>query len=172
MLKKLTPFIFLVAALGLFFFFIEPQYELAKDAQSTVDTLNGITSQLNRLSSKKDALTQQETQVSQSDTDRLNGILPDTVDNVRLILDLDSMARKYGMSLRNIKFSAAGSGSSAAVGMINMSFSVSSNYASFKSFLEDLEDSLRIVDVTSLHVGTANPPLYDFDIGLQTYWLK
>lgn len=178
MLKKLTPLIFIAAALGLFFGFIDPQYKLAASSDVMVARFNDTTTRLNSLISERDSKIKKEKDIGDADNARLKKLLPDTVDNVRLVLDLDSMARKYQMNLRNIKFSNSGGDAQGTAsvgqgfGMINLSFSVNSSYENFKKFLIDLEDSLRIVDVTSLKVNANNPGIYEFSMALQTYWLK
>ena len=47
------------------------------------------------------------------DLDRLRKLLPDHVDNVRLILDLDNLAARHGMALQNVVISEPASESGA-----------------------------------------------------------
>ena len=57
-------------------------------------------------------------------------------------------------------------------GTVGISFSVSATYEKFQDFLADLEKSLRLVEITDLSVSGNNTGLYDFSVGLKTYWLK
>jgi Tfp pilus assembly protein PilO len=54
-----------------------------------------------------------------------------------------------------------------------VSFKVDSDYETFVSFLQDVEKSLRIVDVTDLTFTAPDKSTnYDFGITIKTYWLK
>jgi Tfp pilus assembly protein PilO len=116
-------------------------------------------------------------------------LLPDHVDNVRLILDLDNIASRRGMAMQNVVVSTPGAGQTTqtAVGTISSSkqkydvlttkFSTQGTYAAFQQLITDLETSLRIVDLIDLKIGEgaeANgaEPLYSYEVTLRTYWLK
>ena len=103
----------------------------------------------------------------------------DAVENVGLIIDINNIAAKYGMSIKNTRINGASSDKSNSTGpnsnkygSITMSFVVSTTYENFLAFLSDLEASLRLVDVTSLSFSSAQQGRYDYNITLQTYWLK
>src|SRR3989344_1785469 len=100
-----------------------------------------------------------------ADLDKLQKLLPDHVDNVRLILDLDNLAEDSGLALQNVDVSSAQkqtAKSQTALGAIGASnqkydsltltFSTIASYPAFVGFLTDLESSLRIVDLVSLTI--------------------
>ena len=120
-------------------------------------------------------------------------MLPSTVDNIRLIIDLNNMAAsKFNLALQNVKASAASSmGASTApvpvtpgspnalstlavptLDTVQVSFNVSTTYDQFISFLRELETNLRIMDVTHLSVAANDTGTYDFNVQLNTYWLR
>ncbi len=138
---------------------------------------------------------------------KLKKMLPDHVDNIHLVLDMDGLASSRGIRLSSVKIqkdidkntdvqtgtSAVGFNSASEVNQLFQSlvleFSVVSTYSKFKLFLEDLEKSLRIVDLVSLKISpvhTANSNIatdiqddssfkentYKFEVGIKTYWLK
>jgi len=52
---------------------------------------------------------------------------------------------------------------------------VTSAYESLIQFIKDIEKSLRIVDVTEISLipsKTGESNLYEYNIGIKTYWLK
>ena len=53
-----------------------------------------------------------------------------------------------------------------------MSFKVSAPYENFVKFMKDLEQSLRIVDVTALSFKANANNIYDYSVSIKTYWLK
>lgn len=128
-----------------------------------------------------------------NDVDRLHKLLPDHVDNVRLILDLDSLAGNYGLGVENVIVDnpETDSGSRTASGLIGsqsqeydslgLQFTTRGTYENFSKFLTDLEASLRIVDLEQLKIErdaapagkeASGEPTYRFDLAIRTYWLK
>jgi hypothetical protein len=120
------------------------------------------------------------------DIERLHKLLPDHIDNVRLVLDLDTLASKHNIALQNVAVARPNEQSSVGNGTIGplrqsydsvtLKFATSGTYDRFKTFLLDLEDSLRIVDLTALtmsaEASSAGEPTYRFDVTLRTYWHK
>jgi hypothetical protein len=107
-----------------------------------------------------------------------------------LIIDLDAMAKKYNLALRNIAVddavvagaTAPGKVVAASVGQFDATankygtrgvrFSVMASYDTFLQFLHDIQDSLRLLDVTNISFSSTDAGLYDFSVTMKTYWLK
>ncbi len=182
MMKALTPIILLIAAVAIFFGFIDPEYKKIQAKSAEVAQYDDALTKSDELDKIRITLEKKYVAITDADSTRLEKLLPDSVDNVRLILDLDSIASAHGMKIKNIKFvdKVAGNQKPAAVaisdnpvGSITLSFSVTSSYANFLAFLKDLEQSLRIVDINSLALKTTDQVgVYDFDMAFRTYWLK
>ena len=143
------------------------------------------------LSSVRDTVQTQYNNLSLEDRDRLDKILPTSVDNIHLIVDVSKMANRYGFALRNIKATvgqdASASGGqqnppssassslldvSLSMATVNLSFDTTAPYDKFILFLQELEKSLRIMDVTKLSVKANDTGAYDFSVSITTYWLK
>ena len=130
------------------------------------------------------------------DRENLEKMLPDNIDNVRLIIDTNAVAARHGLIVKNIKTSASGSADNAnsaskinsapvalvpageimpIIGSYNtmiLSFAVSSSYEAFKAFLTDLESSLRIMDISKITLSVSESSAYNYDVEIKTYWLK
>jgi hypothetical protein len=109
---------------------------------------------------------------------------------VALILDLDNLAARFGMPIQNVDVSTPASAASNQSGIasrgsngqkfdsVTIRFTTHGTYNNFMSFLKGLEQSLRIVDLTTLRlspdasVSSTGDPLYTFEISLRTYWLR
>lgn len=174
------PIIFIVAAVAGFFMYTNPKYQELKakmtDYQKIIEANNKATT----LRAVRQKLNDDRNRIPEADIDKLAKMLPDSVENVGLIIDMDNIASKYGMRIRNTKIgdvSGSRGGTSAGPdarknGAITLSFSVTSSYENFLIFLRDLESSVRILDVTALTFTSGKDGRYDFNITLQTYWLK
>lgn len=175
--------------------YTQPSYDNSRSIQLKINQYDQALQKAAELQKLKQQLISRFNSFNPADLDRLQKLLPDHVDNVRLILDMDNMATNRGMSLKNVEVSGV-SGKDAPVKTVIgtlgdssrkyesliVSFSTAGTYENFKTFLNDLEASLRIVDLQSLSLAPAgaisgtisNPgdPIYNFNISLKTYWLK
>jgi Tfp pilus assembly protein PilO len=184
---------------GVFFIYTKPTYDNLQSTRDQITQYNTALDKAAELQQLKQTLLSRYNAFSTTDLDRLQKLLPDHVDNVRLILDLDNLAQHYGLAMQNVDVSSspvtgAQGQNHAALGTIGGSdnkydslmikFSTSSSYPTFVQFLADLERSLRIVDVFSISLSaskstSASPvtngsgdTIYQYDITLRTYWLK
>lgn len=128
--------------------------------------------------------------IDPAQVERLKKMVPDTVDNIRFINDVNGIAKKTGMKLKKVDYNAQdlkgtdikssekiASGSSALYGSYTVNFVVSGTYKQFVEFVESLENSLRLVDITDVTFTSAGQTEgkvenYDFTIKAQSYWLK
>lgn len=118
-------------------------------------------------------------------------MLPDHVDNVRLILDIDSIAARHGMPIQNVVVTSSQSAnaSQTAIGSVGSSrqkydslsvkFTSQGTYENFRGFVEDIQKSLRIADLVGLSITrvaegsiSSATPVYNYEIQMRTYWLK
>lgn len=192
MFRFILAIILTVAAGGIFFYYTKPSYDATKRIQSDIQAYNQALDKANELQKLRQALLSRYNTFNQSDIERLTKLLPDHVDNVRLLLDLDSFAGSQGFALQNVSISSTASAntSQTAAGVIGATgdshesltfgFATQGTYPAFVAFIEALEKSLRIVDIVSLSIepveappGVTLPePYYSYDVVLKTYWLK
>lgn len=194
MVRTTISIIGLVAAGAVFFLYTQPAYDKTQAINGKIAEYDAALQKAAELQELKQTLLSRYNTFNPNDIDRLQKLLPDHVDNVRLILDLDSIAGRHGMALQNVVISAPQSAGTTqtAVGALNSSkkkydsltlkFKTVGSYDTFIAFIGDLEQSLRIVDLVSLQiaegiVSTADKngpvePVYEFDITIRTYWLK
>lgn len=168
-----------IVALGLFFGYIDPAYQNIKELRSEEKVYDEALNQSRELQRIRDSLLSQYNTFSQQDLDRLEKLLPDHVDNVRLILDIDSIASKYNMRTRSVIVSGTNPEGSNVIGAnqsdvdsVILSFSVAATYENFIRFIKDLELSLRIVDLVGLSFSATEGEAFDFNVSIKTYWLR
>lgn len=179
MIRLLIPIILVATAFGLFFGYIDPTYQEIKELRSEEKKFNEALNQSRELQEIRDALLSRYNTFSQEDLSRLKKLLPDHIDNVRLILDIDSIASKYSMRTRNVTISEASSleqnviaADQGAVDSVVLSFSVAATYDNFIQFMKDLEQSLRVVDLMGLSFSSTEGDAFNFNVSIKTYWLK
>jgi len=201
-MRTFLPIFMLIVAIGGFFLFTDKHYQTVKDLRVQVASYNVALDNAKALQAKRDELVGQYNAFPEANIEKLKKLLPDNVDNIRLIIEIEAIARNYGMQLKNVKYDdtkskdsatafAAPSSSDLAAqskdyGAITLGFSTQGSYENFLKFLSDLEKSLRIVDVSSIAFTSADdgaqskapntPGIggtgYKYDFTIKTYWLK
>ena len=189
MIKLILSAAAVAGAGAVFFMYTQPTYDKAKVFKEEISQYNQALDKAAELQQLKQTLLSRYNAFNPESLTRLQKLLPDHVDNVRLVLDLDSLASRHGMALQNVVISNPGSqtGDSVlgAIGAarqnfdsLTLKFSTRATYDAFVTFLQDLESSLRIVDLVALTLvpesGTSgsNELTYRFDVTIRTYWFK
>lgn len=119
--------------------------------------------------------------ISQDNVDRINKMVPSGAESMKLVVQIDDMMRKKGLSLSSIEskdaidqnsVSNAVKNSGKNVESIFLSIKARGSYQSFHSFIEDLEKSLRLIDVNSVKIGSVGQDDFSFSIEAVSYWRK
>jgi Tfp pilus assembly protein PilO len=176
MMRYLLPLILCVLAVGLFIFYTNPTYQASQVLAQQNASYDAALSKAAQLHAVRDQLLAKYNSFSPQDLSKLQSVLPDNVDNIRLIIDIDNIASQHGLSLSNVQLGDL-SGSSAQcsgpVGSVEVGFTVTTDYNTFLAFLQDLQHSLRIIDVDSITFNASVLPgsLTAYTLQIRTYWL-
>lgn len=181
-MRLLFPTILVIAAIGLFVMYTNPAYQGLKGTQTQVAAYDDALDKSQELKALRDKLSSARNAFSPEDEQKLVRLLPDQVDNIRLIIDINNIASRRGLIVSNVALGDVSQSSAAAtslavgpssdpVGSVSLGFSVTASYEDFLAFLQDLEHSLRILDVESLSFGGGQAGKYAFDLSIRTYWL-
>ncbi|OGI73633.1 hypothetical protein A3D42_01470 [Candidatus Nomurabacteria bacterium RIFCSPHIGHO2_02_FULL_41_18] len=194
MFKFITPVILITISIAVFFTFTGPLYQDVSSIRRESESYNEALGNSKTLENERDKLTQKYNSLGGENLDRLKKMVPSTVDNIRLVLEIEKLAMAYGMGLKDVRYdtvekSPAEDGivvedmalfeeSLKDYGVWNLEFSIEGTYDNFMNFLKDLENNLRLVDVVSIDfssgssVGGASSNLYKYSFNIKTYWLK
>lgn len=186
MSDRLLPTFALVVAAGIFLAYIAPTWSgslasmraaIAFDDHA-LSAATTYTTQQNELAAARNA-------IDPSDLARLTTLLPDSVDNVGLILDLDALAARNGLSLSNIDvvsntttstkttgLSVSTGAGTSPVGSVDLSLSAVGTYAALQAFLEGIEKSQRLLDIKDLVVKGSDTGVYTYQMKITLYWLR
>lgn len=187
MIKIIISVVALAVGGGIFFLYTQPRFDSIRATAAEVGQYDQALERAAELQSLKQSLLSRYNAFNPADVERLQKLLPDHVDNVRLVLDLDSLASRHGLALQNVVISnpttgRENGGAIAAVGeslqkydSLTLKFATQGTYPNFKAFLQDIETSLRVVDLVELRLtreSSQGEPQYRYDITIKTYWLK
>ena len=208
-MKFLTVIALIIASFVVFVKFAKPAYDEAYAIKQKISQVDELIEKVNNIKVLREKLSRNYAQFTDERLERLRKILPDHVDNIKLLLDIDGIASQYeGMRLSDVKLSKAQdenqnqedvtieTETEDSIGSLSMSFAVTGKYEDIKSFLRDLEDSLRVVEIEKLSIepkdkdlgsggeldvlfnqSTTTEPVkketfYKAGITIKTFWLK
>lgn len=194
-MKLISSISFLIITIVLFFVVVNPLYEDIQQLKTDVVSYDQALDNSTDLQKTRDSLVDIYKKIKQEDKDKLEHLLPSTIDNIELILEIEKIANLHGMPISDMKFEiketnntsttknvieANDPSSSLPYGIFPMQFSTEGSYSNFVDFLKDLEDNLRVIDVKAISFNVNNPSLnktgqsntYNYSLKVQTYWLK
>jgi Tfp pilus assembly protein PilO len=186
MIRFFLPLLLIAAAVGGYLKFTTPVLSQIDELRLEREKLNVALDNAKKLRQAQDALLASYREIPESDLARLAKFLPDNVDNVRLIIDINNIAKQSGMSIKDLRIKTAEGQSESSVidrqtsagvlerGEVGLGFSVTGPYLNFQSFLRDLSRSLRLVDieVAGFQATTELSDVYTYSVDIKTYWLK
>jgi len=200
MMRFIGPLIMLAVSVGLFFAYTSKTYTSIQELRVKQAEYNDALSNAAELEAVRNQLIERYNMFDTQTLAELKKLLPDNVDNIKLILEINDVAVKYGMSLKNVKFQSNQTASPTTIeesnsrlaekkksySSFNVEFSTEGTYSNFVLFLSDIEKSLRIVDVNSIAFSSPELPQtalggltngkpkdsYKYDFSISTYWLK
>ncbi|MFH1178646.1 MAG: type 4a pilus biogenesis protein PilO [bacterium] len=183
--SRILPVLAIMVAVGIFFIYINPTWSgpiaatktaITNDDQA-LEAASEYTAKQNELASARNA-------IDPADLERISIFLPDSVDNVGLILDLNTLASQNGLSLSNVDVTSnAASSGSAETGILpvsvtspvnsaDLSLSAIGTYSALQNFLRGVEKSVRILDVKDIVVKGSDTGVYTYQMKLRLYWLR
>ncbi|OHA58195.1 MAG: hypothetical protein A2571_02955 [Candidatus Vogelbacteria bacterium RIFOXYD1_FULL_44_32] len=120
--------------------------------------------------------------ISADKIQRLDDFLPDRVDDLQLIVDINNIASRSNMKISEVELKRENNKRSSEaevepmVATVPVSFTVSGGYADYKNFLKDIATSLRILEVKDLTFSTGEAKGEkggnSYQLTVETYWLK
>lgn len=202
-MSRLIPFIALIFAVALFLLYVKPTYSgPIHQTRAQIQSFDNALAAAQRFQQKEAQLTQARTQISPDSLDRLKEFLPDGVDNVQLILDMDALAARSGVTLSDFSIEGEGSDdaaqngaaaaspdagimpgeplvgadgvltSSSPIDSLNLTFNATGTYDAFRTFLSGMENSLRPLDVMDVSVDESDTGVYTYAVTVRIYWLR
>lgn len=184
-MKAFFPFILIIIAIGLFFFQINPLYTKVKELRAEAREYDEALRTADKLKEIRTELSARLESFPKAQLERLDHFLPRRLDTIRVILDTDGIAARNGVRIENMSVSDSspkdGKESGApgiSYNVVDVSFSFSSTYAQGVQFIQDIQRSLRLMDVVGMTVKSSSKTaissdvFYDFDLKLQGYWVN
>lgn len=186
-MKSITPVLLIVISIGLFYLHISPRYERVQTLRTEQSQYNDALDRVDELAISRDQLLTKYNDFSQDNLARLERFIPDKVNTVKLIADIDGVAGRHGIAIRSVTTTDQDIDNAQSISTspsdekpyktTQISFRFTATYPNLVLFLKDLEKSLQMVDVkmVSFQVPQGNQNssgLSEYQIAIHTYSLK
>lgn len=197
-MRLFLPISLIIVSIILLVTIVNPYYKDVSSYNEAITAYNLAIDSSSALQKTQDSLIEKYKNIKKDDKDRLDHFLPNTVNNIKFILEIEKIASIHNLQIMNTKFrsdqpfsgdATAGKTSTTLAGSSNtlygifpLEFTVDADYNTFLSFLKDLELNLRLIDVQTISfsvpasatktVGGTDPNIYSYSLNVQTYWLK
>lgn len=181
----ILPAFSFILAIVIFFAYVNPTWTgaiaearaaIAADDQALVSAKQ-YSAQQNQLAAARDSIDPQH-------VDALSKFLPNSVDNVGLILDLNALAARSGLSVADIDVITNATGNAQSVtgalpasdvnpvNSVDLSLSALGTFGSLKTFLTGIEKSARLLDIQDFTVRGSDTGVYTYQMTIRIYWLR
>jgi hypothetical protein len=179
-MKLLTPLLLIVISIGIYYWVINPNYIQIGELRAQQAEYKAALDRAQKAVVRREELVRKFNTLKKDDTDRLVKLLPDYVDPIRLVVDINALAAKYGVGgIQDLNAGAGtrgGEGITSATnfGAATLSFTTAMTYDNFLKFLADLQKSLKLTDIASVNFDSVDTAAaqYKYGVTLRTYWLK
>jgi len=199
MYRYIVPIVLIGISIAGFMTYVNPLVKDVSNLRGEIASYNEALDNAKALENERDKLTKKSNSISLDNLAKLEKLLPDSIDNIRLVLEIEKIASPYGMTLKDVKYDAKSKTATSDAmaqpeivdksvkednkeyGTWGLEFSTKGSYANFLSFVRDLENNLRIVDISSISFSsgavvvsdkTQPSDVYQYNFKIKTYWLK
>ncbi|PIR84475.1 hypothetical protein COU16_02755 [Candidatus Kaiserbacteria bacterium CG10_big_fil_rev_8_21_14_0_10_47_16] len=177
MFRTAQVIILAVIAFFVFAFLTRPLFVDIRAVQKELDSYKTAVAQASEFNQLLSRIVSEQSNISPLNRDRLNALLPTTLDPVTSLVDIQALASVHGMVVASAATaSSEGNGASiekvvspigvAGVNAEKVSLEILGTYDQFKAFLIDLEQSLPLVEVGSVNFKVADGDLTKYTMEL------
>lgn len=199
MFKALTPLLGILIAIGLFFTYIQPTFSDIRAIQDETAQYAEAAEKAAQINQRVEQLKEVQRSIPVAQLERIDAMLPDRIDLVSVLIDVDALASGRGLIVSDIKtgediqereparsdaalqadeddIDAAlmerSATSSTHYTTTLLGFTVAGTYSDFRAFLADLERSLVFMDIMSITFAESEGDLTPFEIVVRLYSLN
>jgi len=183
------PILLLIISIGSFVVLTNPLYGDIKVLMEEDASYSNALSNSLELQKVRDVLIEKYNQFPAKDIKRLEGMIPASVDNIKLAIEIQKIGEEKGLSVESVQYDPKENetqskdllGREAATTnddfeVFELEIIAKGTYEQFINFLEGIEQNLRIVDVSKVEFTSGNAVLntniYTYNITIKTYRLR
>ncbi len=180
-MKRILSITLIGLCAGVLVMYTKPAFDRSNELKADLVQFEETRRQAEDLKVKWQEVLDNYTLLSEDDIGRLVKMVPDNIDNIKLILEINELTSLFGVKLKNIdvedpEIEKKNGPVNPLYASVGIKFSISGNYQNFIAFMGRIERSLRIIDIKQFSFKSSkeekNPENYDFELIISTYWLR
>lgn len=174
-MRFFIAFILFIASIAVVVFWDRSLWEEIQALKEEKAAFESTIARVAELREIRDGLIQTYNSIPIQDIRRIKKMLPEKTNVGALSAELSNLTNESGLLLKNIgiSFSADQDGSvspdSEFYEGITLSLSISGPYNRFRNFLQKLEKSLRLIDITNISFSAGEKDSYDYSLTAKSY---
>ena len=172
---------YIILTLSIGYVFAYPTFNEISALMDEKDKYESSLNTVAEIENKKNELLTKFNQISAADRKSIDTVLPNSLDFVKLISQIDAVAARHGVKIDNISSKEMDSWVGESIAEAEpprpyrsslIGFSFDGSYEQFNSFMGDLEKSLRVLDVRAVKINAKDKGLNSYSVEFEVYWLK
>lgn len=178
--SRLAPVLLVIAAIALFFFYVEPEYRDVQEMLTEKEAFDLSRAQADDLANIRDGLEAQYQAFSDREREEVNTFITPQPDQPRLFATLDEIASQNAVLLTDVSLVTGSQSRSRAraqderaggIQTVPVSFGADGRYGNFLSFIEGVENSLQLMDITRIAITPSSDEgfVYSYEVDVQAY---
>jgi hypothetical protein len=184
MIRTITPIFSIVVALVIFFFFSKPMFAEIKLLQGETTQYQEAVTRATELNAELSSKLSQKRSYPAEALEKLEALVPSEIDEVRILNDLNEMARSHNMLFGNVTVSPSKEEATEEEGVTvsrtisydtltatDITFSLIGTYDQFKQFLGDMEKSLVMLEVLNIGFSPAEGMFSQYALSVRVFAL-
>lgn len=182
MITRIIPILLGMVAIGIFLGYVNPTYTGSiATMRAEIEGYDNALVAAAAFKEKEEEVKQAREAIPAEARQRIESFLPDGVDNVQLILDLNALADRSGVRLSDFDIrdtegganvARAGIESEGGVESLDIAVSGLGSYSAFRTFLDGVEWSLRPMDLIDISIEDSDTGVYSYTMIFRIYWLR
>ncbi|MEK9161560.1 MAG: type 4a pilus biogenesis protein PilO [Patescibacteria group bacterium] len=179
MLKGIVSLLLIAGAGVIFFTQTKNYFPEIKEIRGRISVYNKTIETIRNVRSSVDKLLGEYNSISQENIDKVNKMIPSGSESMKLVVQIEDMMKAKGLTLKSIDAKESAKESSVktkgegekVVSPLTLSMKAQGSYQAFYYFMNDLEKSLRLMDIGSVKINAVgDKEIYDFSIEAVSYW--
>jgi len=183
MSRSIISLLFFITAIVIFFVWTKPLLDDIGVLRGEKDSFNKALENSRELQEVRDTLLGKFNSISVEDSASMSKIVPAQAESTELMVELSNIANSSGVIISKLNvqpeaetaqkpvfLESAGEKNQQNYRKVNLSISFSASYEGFCVFLEEIQRSLRLIDVDKIDFFGKGGNLYDFTIHAVAYF--
>jgi len=178
MARKIISLFLVLTAVFVFWFWTKPQISSLNRFVIQKKVLNKALSETRELQELRNKLLSEYNSISSAELVKLYKIIPENAEAIKLMVEITDIAKETGVIVKRFESQKESENKVGIVALpsahktLSLVINFSSSYKGFRSFVGDLQKSLRVINIDDISFSVGDGNVYDFRLNAEAYYKK